>query len=294
MAMDHAEFNLDLGTPAEFVLLNPVGGYHNLESDEMEEGLDFVMVDSKLGSKEEQLKKLEDMLSRTRPGGGTPLTARCRKIRNQIMPKARDLALQDQKIILILVTDGVPTDQYGRCDRYNFTDELKRISGEIPSHIVIRLCTDEDNVTEFYNEIDRHVELELEIIDDMRGEAQEIRANGNGWFTYGPMLHRIREAGTFLKILDLVDERRLNPMEVALFAQLILRQDEDDQPLPADPYEFCIAMRKLLPKVPETFDPIYQRSMPALNADGVEWAVLPMSDLQRSCGNVCEGSCSLM
>merc|ERR1712025_1396566 len=77
----------------------------------------------------------------------------------------------------------------------------------------------------------------------------EIYSQGNGWLTYSPLLHRIREGGTFVKLFDLLDERQLTPTEVSLFTQLLLRR-EGDAPMPRTAVEFCKALRGAVYEAP--------------------------------------------
>ena len=44
----------------------------------------------------------------------------------------------------------------------------------LPIWIVIRLCTDEAAVTEFYNSLDEELELNLEVVDEYKSEAKEV------------------------------------------------------------------------------------------------------------------------
>ena len=44
---------------------------------------------------------------------------------------------------------------------------------------------------------------------------------GNGWLAYSPALHLLRESGTTIGLLDLLDERKLRPGEAAVLAGLL-------------------------------------------------------------------------
>ena len=44
----------------------------------------------------------------------------------------------------------------------------------LPVWVVIRLCTDEDKMVDYWNGIDNEIELNMDVIDDPLGEAEEI------------------------------------------------------------------------------------------------------------------------
>ena len=45
---------------------------------------------------------------------------------------------------------------------------------QLPVWIVIRLCTDEDKMVDYWNKVDGEIELNMDVIDDHNGEAREI------------------------------------------------------------------------------------------------------------------------
>jgi hypothetical protein len=45
---------------------------------------------------------------------------------------------------------------------------------QLPVWVVIRLCTNEDRMVEYWNNIDSVIELNMDVIDDPQGEAAEI------------------------------------------------------------------------------------------------------------------------
>lgn len=72
----------------------------------------------------------------------------------------------------------------------------------------MRLCTNEGPVVEFWNNIDKQLELNIDVIDDLEGEAKEIY-KVNNWMTYGVQLQRFREFGSTSKEMDVIDESAL-------------------------------------------------------------------------------------
>jgi hypothetical protein len=71
------------------------------------------------------------------------------------------------------------------------------------------LCTDNEEIVNYWNDIDTQLEVDMDVLDDLFGEAGEVRA-GNAWLTYGEPLHRLREWGVHLRELDLIDEVKLS------------------------------------------------------------------------------------
>lgn len=153
---------------------------------------------------------------------------------------------------------------------------LKRLGTELSVFIVIRLTTDDDDVISFYNEVDDELELPLEVLDDIESEAKEIRDKGNSWLAYSPLLHRIREGGTFVKLFDLLDERCFTPTEVSIFAQLLLRQ-EDDVPMPRIAEDFCEALQDAVGEAQLVYDPLLRRMVPPIHVSQACWVVVPAS-----------------
>lgn len=75
--------------------------------------------------------------------------------------------------------------------------------------MILRLCTEEKEVVDYWNNIDGQLELDIDVIEDQLGDAKQI-FEVNGWLTYGEALHRMREFGASMKELDIVDESTLS------------------------------------------------------------------------------------
>merc|ERR1712224_894986 len=163
------------------------------------------------------------------PSGVTPLSDHVREIRSNVMAMKDQLSEMGQKVVIVLATDGLPSNPYGvsgQTELTEFKNAIRSLEG-LPVWIVIRLCTDEDQVVEFYNNLDSELELSLEVLDDFTGEAEEVYEH-NPWLNYALPLHRIREMGFSHKLFDLLDERQLTKDELRSFFILLFGVDKFD------------------------------------------------------------------
>lgn len=265
MAANHARWNMKLGVPCEFVLLNSPSPH------DPKEGQDIFRIDQKTGNPQHQLESMESKLRNSRPGGGTPLSERLEDLRRRLQASKQALLEGNRKVLLTIATDGLPSGP-----RETFIHTIRRMTQELPIFIVIRLCTDDDNVAGFYDAVDKEVELPLDIVDDLRGEAVNIYRL-NPWLTYSPVLHTIREAGTLSKVFDFMDERTLTSAEVALCAQLILQKASTGSmpAYPRQPEAFLAAVDKDLLSAPVVYDGRTGRMNPPLNVKALQVAVHP-------------------
>ena len=116
----------------------------------------------------------------------------------------------------------MPTDDQGYGGEeitQEFIRALRSLEG-LPIWLVIRLCTDEANVTDFYNKLDGMLELSLEVLDDFLGESREVQSQ-NPWLNYALPMHRCRELGYHDRLFDLIDERPLTKGELRDFCVLL-------------------------------------------------------------------------
>ena len=151
------------------------------------------------------------------PSGGTPLCQHIRQVAAEISQMAPMLQQTFQKAIVIIFTDGQPSDG-------NAVQALKLLE-HLPCWVIIRLCTNEDNVVDYYGDIDKNLELKLDTLDDLFGEADEIH-KVNPWLTYGLPLQRFREFGTHVKALDMLDENALSTEMTLDVLKLVLGDAE--------------------------------------------------------------------
>ena len=187
------------------------------------------------------------------------------------------------QIAVILATDGLPTDPQGYGSD-EITDEfiraLKGLEG-LPIWLVIRLCTDEDDVTNFYNQLDGKLELSLEVLDDFLGECQEVRKQ-NPWLNYALPIHRCRELGYHDRLFDLIDERPLTKGELRDFCVLLFGTEYRTVPDPVmDWKSFLKYVEAHLRREQDQWNPLTKSKKP--------W--VSIKRLNRIYG---DGSCALM
>jgi len=142
-----------------------------------------------------------------------------------------------------------------------FIRALRSLEG-LPVWTVIRLCTDEVAVKQFYNSLDSQLEISLEVLDDYMGEAREVYKQ-NPWITYALPLHRCRELGYHDRLFDLIDERPLTAGEARGFCCLILGLDEGDLPDPGeDASAFLKSVKTKLEREQLQWNPMKKKMMP--------------------------------
>ncbi len=62
--------------------------------------------------------------------------------------------------------------------RDEFKEAMRSLEG-LPIWVVVRLCTDQENVVQFNNDLDADLELSLEVLDNYIDEANEIQATNS-------------------------------------------------------------------------------------------------------------------
>ena len=115
--------------------------------------------------------------------------------------------------VVIIMTDGESTDG-------NVTDMLKPMVG-LPVQIIIRMCTDEQEVSDYWRSIDATVDIDIRVLDDLEASGR-IVAEKNSWLTYGLPLHRAREFGLRVPAFDALEKRLLSKTEIKIVAEILL------------------------------------------------------------------------
>lgn len=129
------------------------------------------------------------------PGGGTPLCRHIKDVISHVRELEPSLRASGQKVVIIIMTDGEASDG-------DLAKAMKPLE-TLPVWVVVRLCTDEENVVSYWNQIDEKLEIEIDVLDDLLGEGQEAM-KANSWLNYAEPLHRMREFGVHLKEVTLL------------------------------------------------------------------------------------------
>lgn len=147
-------------------------------------------------------KKLITLLNNKSPNGSTPICKQIDHVVKEITLIAPQLISQGHKAVITILTDGESTDG-------DISLAMKPLE-QLPVWVVVRVCTDDDNIVNYWNNIDNQLELDMDVLDDLWGESIEIFNHQNDFVTYAEPLHRLREFGCPIKEMDLIDECTLN------------------------------------------------------------------------------------
>jgi len=131
------------------------------------------------------------------PSGQTPLCRHIKDVIHKVKLIAPELESKGQKACVIIITDGEASDG-------DLLETMKPLN-DLPVLMVVKLCTDEQRVVDYWNSIDQQLEVSIDILDDFVSESIEV-AKVNNWLSYGPPLHLLREFGTSCRDFDMIDE----------------------------------------------------------------------------------------
>mmetsp|Transcript_25800 Transcript_25800/g.68958 ORF Transcript_25800/g.68958 Transcript_25800/m.68958 type:complete len:352 (-) Transcript_25800:125-1180(-) len=237
----HGSLASELSAPTEFRLLNPPG--HGVPQT-LVCGQGCAPPEAEIGA----IKRL----CATQPTGRTPICQQIRAVTASIAQRADALRAAGQRHVVIIASDGVSTDG-------DIAEALRPLQN-LPVWLVVRLCTDEESVAAYWNKVDEELELDLDVLDDLSGEAKEV-VGFSPWLTYGLPLHRLREWGCMNKVFDLLDEKALSPSEMRELLVMLL--GEQDLPHPEADYRgFQKATEQALAKMPTVYDPVRKQRQP--------------------------------
>lgn len=257
--MYHVQLAALLEAPTTFRLLNDPAGAANPQFGVAESSED----------RQREVHQAQHTLRHAYPGGVTPLTRHVLDIQQAVQAMAPELRARGQRVAIILATDGLPTDSEGNGGLHEqrvFVQALRSLE-QLPIWLVVRLCTNEESVVQFYNSLDEQLELSMEVLDDFLGEAEEVY-HKNPWLNYALPLHRMREFGFQDRLLDMLDERALTEGELRDFCHLLFGPDKVDGALP-DPAVnwsgFIKELDRLVKQEEQQWNPITKKLAPWIN-----------------------------
>jgi hypothetical protein len=180
--------------------------------------------------------------------------------------------------VVVIATDGLPTNELGESTelvKQEFLQALRSLQ-QLPCWVVIRLCTNDTKVVDYYNQLDSKLEVSLDVLDDIFGEAREIHRI-NKWLTYGLPLHRCREMGYHHRTFDLLDERLLTKDELLEYLQLLFGAEKftNAPDIHTDWSGFKGFLNQVLTMESVTWNPICEKPTPWIN----------MKQLDKAYGN---------
>jgi len=258
----HAKLAAAMKAPTIFRLLNDPGYAAGPQM--------FSIAERGEGMIDHDLQIAVTTIDNARPTGATPLIKHINEIREQIEIMAPTLESQGRKVAIILATDGLPTNPIGMSpgnERENFTAAMKSLEG-LPVWVVIRLCTDSEHIVNYYNDLDRQLELSIEVLDNYTDEALEMY-RPNPWLNYTLQLHRMREMGLQKRFFDFLDERPLTLSELNEFCIMLFGEEKfAGVPSPEQNLkEFVKAIEILAKGEPNQWHPVKRTMKSLVSAD---------------------------
>jgi Mg-chelatase subunit ChlD len=257
----HAHMAAALEAPTTFRMLNNPGCGPNTQQ--------FGIAETSLTPAvlQEEVDRAVAIMKSAQPHGVTPLIQHLEVIQQSVYEIAPTLRADGCRVVIILATDGLPTDMNGNCSetiQQQFVEALRALEG-LPVWVVIRLCTDEEKVVNFYNNLDGQLELSLEVLDDFQEEAKGVHEH-NPWLNYALQLHRLREMGYHHRVFDMMDERPFTHEELREFCTLLLLDENSSAAELPDPSAdwrlFSNTVKKLLAKQRGQWNPIQKKVTP--------------------------------
>lgn len=197
------DYNLKRNFKVSYYLLNP--SYKGI----WKKDIDYIEIDplDSIEFNKNKIKILDKIiLNSNNIRGSTPLDEFTQYIRNNVIEYNRS---KNKHLVLSysIFTDGEPST------KINFEKELKILGSQYPVFLTINLCTENNEIVEYYNDLDKTIGSELggiDVIDDIESEEKEVIDCGNNFVTYCQEIHVARMAGCYSIASDMLDEEKLS------------------------------------------------------------------------------------
>ncbi|CAF1411616.1 unnamed protein product [Rotaria sp. Silwood1] len=139
------------------------------------------------------------------PAGPTPIL---RVLRHVLREK--QLEIQERKLLILIATDGVPTNETGQQDTKSLEHALRHERNPINRiPVTIIACTDDNECIGYLNSWDKKIP-NLDVADDYKSERQEIhKVQGKNFpFSFGDYVVKVL-MGAVDDWFDTLDEHRV-------------------------------------------------------------------------------------
>lgn len=209
-----AKYNISRNMTASYYLLNPIGGQTKWIPKR-----DYITIDPTIdlmNTNECMNILFDNILNEDNIRGNTPLDVITKKFRENFNdfihhPSSNIYSNNNERqmgaINYNIITDGEPNN------RYAFENELRMLANKFNIFLTINLCTEDDEIVEYYNDLDKKLGSELsgmDVIDDLECEQKEILNAGNDFFVYSEDVHVCRMSGCYSIVADLMDETKFH------------------------------------------------------------------------------------
>ncbi|CAF4329063.1 unnamed protein product [Rotaria sp. Silwood2] len=140
------------------------------------------------------------------PAGPTPIA----RILRHVLQEKR-LEIQERKLLILIATDGVPTNDSGHHDIKTLEHILRNERNPINRiPVTFIACTDDEESIGYLNKWDKKIS-NIDVVDDYRSEREEIqKVQGKNFpFSFGDYVVKIL-MGAIDNWFDTLDEHRVN------------------------------------------------------------------------------------
>ena len=165
-----------------------------------EDGIDINFLNRQNYENVKNLATVDYILNDT-PYGLTPLN----KVLEGVLFKYQN---STKPVLIVIATDGIPTNDMGYQDLKNFTNTLKNKNH---SHFYVSFlaCSDQDCDVGYLNKLDKKIP-NIDTLDDYQSELQEVKSAQGKKFKYSFGNHIVRLLlGPLCPELDKLDEKKL-------------------------------------------------------------------------------------
>lgn len=263
--MKCAQYNIDRGMKSGYYLLNP----KNIYASKWEEDIDCIHIDPEKDNMADKLDILEKrILDSSNIRGNTPLGKITQHFKNSLHTFINSENYQHIPVCLNFITDGMPNSSS------SFESQLRYLSKNYNIFLVINLCTEDDSIVEYYNDLDKKLGTELsgvDVIDDLESEQLEVIKAGNTFVTYSNAIHICRMAGCYSVVSDLLDEEKLG----IFYANKLCREllDPSSKHLPQWSEDREKYLSKLKGLNYQVYDFYYKSFRPLIDVSKIDWLI---------------------